>query len=234
MIRFFILSILLVFSLSAQPIKELQNFYQKQPLHFPLNSRPLNLEEKASLKDLRVEQSDEKTLPSDQKLSDPQDYPLPYAPSQHSLAGLSPSGDVLELEDGSTWGLYFVQASQVLDWSPQDALVISINSDSDSNAYYPYILFNLTQGSQILSKLLLAPYYESPHSRWISEIDLSLERIILNDGTSVFLSIYDLHVLKYWEEGDSLIIALNQDWLSWANPYTLINTATETYVRGDL
>ncbi|MGM0440329.1 MAG: hypothetical protein ACQEP8_04355 [Chlamydiota bacterium] len=153
-----------------------------------------------------------------------------YNGDDHWVVGVSLSGDTVELNDGSIWHIYSGHSKKTLSWLTSDKIVIEANSNRLS--YFQYKLTNESLGHSVKARMVKGPFYSGPFTLWIEAI--SDKHVWLSDGSVWNLSIFDDDVYYGWIANDTIIVGINNDWLSGFNPYILINVNTNDYARGSL
>jgi len=149
----------------------------------------------------------------------------------HNPIAISFLGDTIELEDGSMWGVYSSDRYKTLDWMTGDTIIIVPNDEWFSS--FDYKLVNLNTGAKIKVNLSLGPIYNGIYTHWIVAIDYYRNEVVLEDGSFWRMSSFDESVFKKWLPNDTVIIGINDNWLSGANPNILINVNTNNHAMGN-
>lgn len=157
-----------------------------------------------------------------------------YYPSHpgvyHVATAITPTGDMIEIEDGSVWSVNSRHHSKVRGWNNSDSLIIGQNNSWFSS--YLYVMINQSHNNQKVEvNGSLAPYLDSPYRHWISDLNIEYPAVRLEDGTWWKLNSSDRAVMKDWLHNDTIIIGVNQDWFTWGYHYILINVNTNEFVR---
>lgn len=149
----------------------------------------------------------------------------------HYATSISVFGDTITLEDGSVWGVKSADAPIILSWLASDNLVISANNSFFS--LYDYCLTNQNTGEAVRINLLLRPIYNSAYTHWIVAIDDYSDMVYLEDGSVWNISAFDGNVIYKWLVNDTVVIGINDGWLSSTRPNILINVETMTYAKAN-
>lgn len=205
-------------------------------------------EEEAEAEELQEEGEEELVESSEELLEDTceevvmgayyiyEGYPRKYEGSHHWPTGRSSNGDTIDLEDGTKWGVYKGDALCTIDWEMGDRIVITNNPSTRS--LYKYNLRNLDTDDCIRVNLSVGPFSEGPYTIRVSYINYGGDIAVAHDGAGreleLSFSSFDEKKVKSWEQGDSIVIGVNDDWTSWWNPYLFINVQTLESVRGNL
>ena len=142
-----------------------------------------------------------------------------YYGAYHHLLKIAPQGDLIELEDQSTWSVHSADSHKALDWLMTDTL--SINANHEWFANYNYRLKNQATGSSLRVNLATNPVLENPATHWIVSINDS--QVTLEDGSIWNTSSWDSTIVEQWLVNDVVIIGVNDGWLRASNPHILIN-----------
>jgi len=133
-------------------------------------------------------------------------------------------------EDGSIWKIAPSDESVALNWYPTDLLIITPNHSWFSS--YGFKFTNQNTGESILADLVLGPIYNGPYTHWIVAIDYYDNRIYLEDGSVWEMSSFDDSTVSLWVVNDTVVIGVNDGWLSSSNPNILINVNMLNYATG--
>ena len=147
----------------------------------------------------------------------------------HSPLAVSMLGDVIELEDGSLWVVASGDTHKTLDWLTSDLLVITPNHSWFSS--YMFCITNQNTGASVKVNLNLGPIYNGLFTHWIVSINYFTQEICLEDGSVWKLSGFDSGIFNKWLLNDTVIIGVNDGFLSSSKPNILINVNTLTYSR---
>lgn len=148
----------------------------------------------------------------------------------HRADYISIFGDSIELEDGSIWSVRGSDAYKTLNWLPSDLIVITPNHSWFS--VYNFRLTNQNTGVSVESNLNLGPIYNGPFTHWIVSIDYYHDVVYLEDGSVWNMSYYDGSIVRKWVVNDTVIIGINDSWLSATRPNILINVNMLNYAAG--
>lgn len=147
----------------------------------------------------------------------------------HSPLSVSLLGDTVELEDGSIWAVAAGDTYKTLNWLTSDLLVITPNHTWFSN--YLYCMTNQNTGVSVKVNLFLGPIYNGIFTHWIAAINYFTQEICLEDGSIWHLSGFDSAIFNKWLLNDTIIIGVNDGFLSSSKPNILINVNTLTHSR---
>jgi hypothetical protein len=148
----------------------------------------------------------------------------------HRVYNIGMFGDSIEFEDGSVWSVYYRDAHKTLNWLPSDLIIVTPNRSWFSS--YGFRLTNQDTGISVEANLTLGPIYNAPFTHWIVGIDYYNNSIYLEDGTIWHMSYFDESTTKKWVVNDTVIIGINDGWLSYSNPNILINVNMLNYASG--
>lgn len=157
--------------------------------------------------------------------------PSYYLPSHyHFLRSVSPSGDSVELHDGSTWKVPFEDFYKLMHWKSGEIIVIK-----PKRSYKPtfaYILHNQTQNQVAEANLFLGPHPDGHHSHWVAAKDSYRRLVYLEDGSCWKISEADTLFFNKWHIKDYIISGMNNSlWSSHNN--ILINVNMNHFVRAN-
>lgn len=141
-----------------------------------------------------------------------------------------PIGLYVRLEDTSIWRIMDADGWATQDWLSTDALHIMTNRSWFSSPYR-YFLANLNTGVRVRVSPEVGPKLSWSLRRFIYDRNLYTREVILNDGSLWTVSSNDDEVFSTWLPDDSIVIGVNDDWLSYKRPNILINLSTNSYVR---
>lgn len=147
----------------------------------------------------------------------------------HSPVAVSALGDTVEFEDGSIWTVAGSDTYKTLNWLTSDLLVVTANHSWFSN--YMFCITNQDTGVSVKANLFLGPIYNGVFTHWIVAINYFTQEICLEDGSIWKLSGFDSSIYNKWMLNDTIIIGVNDGFLSSSKPNILINVNTLTYSR---
>lgn len=136
----------------------------------------------------------------------------------------------IELEDGSIWVYHPADAYVTVGWLPTDLIVITPNHTIFSS--YDYRLTNQNTGTSVAVNLSMGPIYNGPATHWIQAIDYYSNIVYLEDGTIWKMSSFDSGIVGQWVINDTVIIGVNDSWLSSSRPNILINVNMLNHAAG--
>lgn len=147
----------------------------------------------------------------------------------HSPLAISIFGDSIELEDGSVWSVSPSDGYKALNWLTSDLLVITPNHDWFSSHLFK--MTNQATGISVKCNLSLMPVYNGLYTHWIRAINYYTQEIALEDGSIWQVSGLDSSTFSQWLLNDTVIIGVNDGFLSGSKENILINAETLGYVR---
>lgn len=147
----------------------------------------------------------------------------------HSPVAISALGDVIELEDGSCWVVAPGDNYRTLNWLTSDLLVITPNHSWFSS--HLFCITNQNTGDSVRVNLSLGPIYNGLFTHWIVAINYYTQELCLEDGSIWKLSGFDSSIYNNWLLNDTVIIGVNDGFLSASKPNILINVNTLTYSK---
>ncbi len=198
----------------------------------PIYTRPLTPDQQLVQKEQREKQDREleQNPPSREGPEEDRTRDRAYP---HWVFAVAPSGDIVEIEDGSQWRVRWEEAGFCMNWYTRHT--IRIRPNRESGTLYTYLLDNLTTGICVRANLTTGPYYNGPYTHWAVAIDYRGGYLFLEDGTRWSISSWDSNIYnnpaRPWLPQDTIIIGTNDDGLSYWNPYILINGTIGGYVR---
>ncbi len=139
-------------------------------------------------------------------------------------------GSSVELADGSIWSVSSDDRWATLNWLLGDTIIILPNHNIFS--IYNYRLVNINTGANVKVNLTLGPIYNGIYTHWIVAIDQLFGEIALEDGSLWKMSSWDSSITNKWYPNDTVIIGINDGWLSTSNPNILINVNTNNSAIG--
>lgn len=146
----------------------------------------------------------------------------------HRAISLTPIS--IELEDGSIWLFHPSDSYITASWFPTDLIVITPNHSIFSS--YDYRLTNQNTGTSVVVNLSMGPIYNAPFTHWIQAIDYYNNTLYLDDGSIWNMSSFDNGIVGQWLLNDTVIIGVNDGWLSSGRPNILINVNMLNYAAG--
>lgn len=140
-------------------------------------------------------------------------------------------GEIVELQDGSIWTVSSGDGYKTLNWLTSDLVVISANSDWFSS--YMFRMTNQNTGVSVKCNLTLGPIYNGLFTHWIVGLNYFTNQLILDDGSIWKVTGFDSSTFSQWMLNDTIIIGINDGFLSSSKPNILINVNTLTYARAN-
>ena len=147
----------------------------------------------------------------------------------HNPMLVSAFGDVVEFEDGSIWSISSSDTYKTLNWLTSDLLVVTPNHDWFSS--YMFKITNQNTGVAVRCNLDIKPVYNGLYTHWITAINYYTQEICLEDGSIWSVTGFDSSTFSGWQLNDTIIIGVNDGFLSSSKENILINAETLTYVR---
>jgi hypothetical protein len=148
--------------------------------------------------------------------------------ADYHLTGISQSGDIVQLHDGSTWYVYYADHQKVRGWVQSDNIFIKRTASYCFPVYYKYIFHNRTL-KQIAHVKLKDPItinaFNSPlgvNIFYIVKIDIHNRLIQLNDHTIWFVDPKNNNFTQ-WKVGERILVGVNNKWRTETLPLILIN-----------
>lgn len=150
--------------------------------------------------------------------------------SYHHYDKITPTGDVLELEDGSQWSVKPSDRFKTHNWYTTDILTLTANHSWFSGEYL-FRITNISQNESLEVKLSRKPDYNGLSTYWIVAIDYVSQQLHLNDGSIWNLSSFHYMTFKDWMVNDTIILGHNEGFCAktWSN--ILVNCDTNSYVE---
>lgn len=197
----------------------------------PVEKQAARLEARAKLVAANVDEEGQPIAEADKEtVSSNGYYYTSHNGAYHSPVGISIYGGSIELEDGSIWNAYPGDIYKVQNWLPTDIVVITPNHSWFSS--YSYKLTNQNTGEGVAANLTLGPIYDSLYTHWIIAIDYYYNNVYLEDGSVWTMSAFDSGVVGQWMVNDTVIIGINNGWLSSSRPNILINVNMLNHASG--
>lgn len=147
----------------------------------------------------------------------------------YNPVAVSALGDTVEFNDGSIWTIASGDTYKTLNWLTSDLLVVTPNHSWFSN--YMFCITNQDTGVSVKANLFLGPIYNGPFTHWIVAINYFTQELCLEDGSIWKLSGFDSSIYNKWMLNDTIIIGVNDGFLSSSKPNILINVNTLTYSK---
>lgn len=157
-------------------------------------------------------------------------YTTSHPGAIHYPVAVSFTGDLIELEDGSVWAVRPCDAYKTLNWILGDTVFILPN---DWFSIYSYRIVNQQTGAVVDVNLSQGPIYNCVYTHWIVGIDYWNEEIWLEDGSRWTITAFDYSTFKKWALNDTVIIGINDDYMSTTRPNILINVNMLNYCRAN-
>lgn len=147
----------------------------------------------------------------------------------HYPIAVAALGGMVELEDGSIWSVADEDRYKTLNWLTSDLIVLSPNHDWFSS--HLFRMSNQNTSISIKCNLKFGPVYNGVYTHWIIGINYYTQEIFLEDGSIWQVTGFDSSVFNKWLLNDTVIIGINDGFLSATKPNILINVNTLTYAR---
>jgi hypothetical protein len=158
-------------------------------------------------------------------------YYTTHTGALHQPMALWDFGSTVELEDGSLWSISSSDSYKTLNWLTTDIVIVTPNHEWFS--IYNYCLVNQNTGVTVRANLskYLDPYFHTSYNYRIIAIDDILQQVWLSDG-SVWSIVFGDYSTR-WQLNDTVIIGINDGWLSSSRPNILINANILHHVRAN-
>lgn len=156
-------------------------------------------------------------------------YYTSHQGAMHRPIAVTVLGDIVTLEDGSEWIVKYSHRYKTLDWLASDSILVLPNHAWFSSYYFR--LVNQMTGADIEVNLLKGPIYNGVYTHWIIAIDYLNCELCLEDGSIWKISSGDYSTMKKWLVNDTIILGINDSWLS-SKPNILLNVNMLNYVSG--
>lgn len=158
-------------------------------------------------------------------------YSTSHMGAFHNPVLVSLLGDQVHLEDGSIWNVYSGDSYKTLNWFTSDQIVITPNHELFSS--YLFKMTNQQTGVTVKCNMQLGPFYNGIYTYWIYAINYYTQEIVLNDGSVWDVSSFDSSVFNQFLVNDTVIIGINDGFLSLTKPNILINVNILNWVRAN-
>lgn len=139
----------------------------------------------------------------------------------------------VELGNGSIWHIAPSDAYKISNnfWYTDDLIVITPNHEWFSS--YMFRMHNQNTGVNVKCNLHLGPFYNGLLTHWIIAINYYTQEIWLQDGSIWQVTGLDSSTFSNFCLNDTVIIGINDGFLSSTRPNILINVNTLTHVRAN-
>lgn len=158
-------------------------------------------------------------------------YYTSHAGAFYNPISVSFLGDMVTLHDGSVWTVSTSDSYKTLNWLTSDLIILTSNSDWFSS--YMFRMTNQNTGVSVKCNMTLGPVYNGLYTYWIVAINYFTQEICLNDGSIWQVSGFDSSIFNNWLLNDTVMIGVNDKFLSSSRPNILINVNTLTFVRAN-
>lgn len=142
---------------------------------------------------------------------------------------ISPLGDTIEFHDGSIWSIAEEDTYKNLNWLTSDYLVVTPNHAWFSS--YMFCITNQNTGTTVKANLFLGPFQNGIYTHWIVSINYYTQELCLEDGSIWKLSGFDSSIFNRWNLNHTIMIGVNDGFLSSSKPNILINVNTLDYSK---
>ncbi len=147
----------------------------------------------------------------------------------HNPISVTALGGVVQLEDGSVWSIADGDHYKTLNWYTNDLIVLTPNHD-----WFTTELFRMTNqntGVSVRCDMRMGPIYHGLYTHWIVGINYYTQEIRLEDGSVWQVTGFDSSIFNNWLINDTIVIGVNDSYLSSTKPNILINVNTLSFVR---
>ena len=189
-----------------------------------------NISEENQAEENQVDENAQSNLDEADKICHHSYFYTSHPGVYHQAIAVSHFGETVELEDGSVWSIHSWDHHKTLDWLASDILIISPNHSWFSS--YLFRITNQNTGASVEANLSLGPIFNGLKTHWIIGIDYYNNLVFLEDGSSWNMSAFDSSVVSHWLTNDTVIIGINDGWLSTTRPNVLINVNMLDYACG--
>lgn len=148
----------------------------------------------------------------------------------HKFVKFHPEENLVELDNGSLW--LVSKPNVVNEWVKGDNLVLSQNHLTVST--YRFSLINTDRKLAVPISLVREPMpaaSDKSNLFFIKHVDLMHDCVTLNSLVTLLVYSSDHGTLNKFSDHDRLIVGINSSDKNGENPYILIDTAVNTYVR---
>lgn len=158
-------------------------------------------------------------------------YVTTHEGALHNAIIVGAIGERVELEDGSIWNVRGSDHFKALSWFSTDLIFVAPNHELFSS--YAFKMHNVNTGDALAVNLslFLNPIFHSVFNHIVVDVSPILQMVWLEDGSVWSITGWD--DLSRWAIGDTVIVGINDGWLSSSNPNILINCDLLYYVRGN-
>lgn len=165
---------------------------------------------------------DEIFLESDQKATNALFYSFytTHLGAYHHINAISMLGDTIEIEDGSIWSIHSWDSHKTKEWKKGHTVFITKNGWWGSCKYR---LHNQNTKNSIRVDMSLQPLFNGVNTHWITDIDLDIRLVWLEDGSIWKIDRSEMQMLKTWKINHTVIIGINNNWFAGSYSNTLIN-----------
>ena len=147
----------------------------------------------------------------------------------HNPVSVTALGGVVQLEDGSIWSVADGDHYKTLNWYTNDLIVLTVNHEWFSTELFR--MSNQNTGVSVRCNMVLGPIYHGLYTHWIVGINYYTQEIYLEDGSIWQMSGFDTSIFNKWLLNDTVVIGVNDGYLSSTKPNILINVNTLTSAR---
>lgn len=147
----------------------------------------------------------------------------------HNPVSVTALGGVVHLEDGSVWSIADGDHYKTLNWYTNDLLVLTPNHDWFTTEMFR--MSNQNTGVSVRCNMVLGPIYHGLYTHWIVGINYYTQEIYLEDGSIWQVTGFDSSIFSKWLLNDTIVIGVNDGYLSTTKPNILIDVNTLTFVR---
>lgn len=147
----------------------------------------------------------------------------------HNPISVTSLGGVVQLEDGSIWSIADGDHYKTLNWYTNDLIILTPNHDWFTSELFR--MSNQNTGVSVRCNMVLGPIYHGLYTHWIVGINYYTQEIYLEDGSVWQMTGFDTSVFSKWLVNDTVIIGINDGYLSSTKPNILINVNTLTFAR---
>lgn len=147
----------------------------------------------------------------------------------HNPISVKSLGGIVHLEDGSVWSIADGDHYKTLNWYTNDLIVLTPNHDWFTTELFR--MSNQNTGVSVRCNMVLGPIYHGLYTHWIVGINYYTQTIYLEDGSVWDVTGFDSSIFGKWLVNDTIVIGVNDGYLSSTKPNILIDVNTLTFVR---
>lgn len=141
-----------------------------------------------------------------------------------------PPGWYGQFRDGSIWRVADQDVWAISDWSFSDEIHLMFNHTWFSTPYR-YLLYNVDLNRSIRLYPQAGPKFDRIERLFVYDRSFIEDEVVLSDGSHWKVTSFDRQNFSEWLLDDSIVIGVNDDWMSTKYPNFLFNLTTNTWIR---